>query len=644
MKIYGVDGALAKKLPKYKDRIQQQQLSKLVNQCMKSNTDLVVEAPTGSGKSVGALVPFLTRLEKDKKIGRRYIICTATHALQEQYIKKEIPLFKSIGFDFSFALMKGISNYYCPYKLFSLIKKRRNQATMFLAGWVKKTETGDLSEVTSDQRLLLAGMDIRGHLDECLRAKCPYYLDCPYFRMRGEAQEANVIVVNYHTFLSHLGILATSGNFFLLPKVTNILFDEAHVLRDLARDFFGYAFFERSLNPVISYIEKHYPDTATRFRTSVNAFFTMLAAYLGGKNMRLAYDMNPKYYSKVYGTLLKNLAMAQSKIDDEIRNFMAAVGDINNAKYLLHARRLSKQCSNTRAFLSKLEDFLVNKGSAARSGQAVWVTRQPKGVELSMMPINIAGIFSSQLVDACVQATFMSATLEPKEFIKQVGLDQTGRKVVGKKLSHVFDYQKQAALFVPNIGEPDGKAVFDNTVGDLLCDVCRMLEGGVLALFTSYRALNVAAEKVKKISLEYEVLTQEPGVPAAQLADEFRKGNRVLLATRSFFQGVDFPGDVVKAVLINQIPFRHFDDPVIQTLKYFGSNSWFQNEQLPHAKILFKQAFGRLIRRETDTGIIICTDVRLLTKNYGAIILKVLPDLPLLQEWDEFTEKLEELC
>lgn len=650
MKIFGKSGALAKHLPDYQDRPQQIELANAINKGLKTGRSVVVEAPTGVGKSLGALVPMCSRLHKDEN--KKYIICTATIALQEQYINKELPFLRSLGFKFSYGLMKGMSNYICPFKFAGICKERKNPATEMLRSWLNETETGDLSELSPQQRLQLASMDIRASFEECLRTKCHYYESCPYFRMRDSMQGADIIVVNYHYFLSHLKLLVSTdeGVFILLPRVTNILFDEAHVIKDTARDFFGYSISRFSLNPIIKYIGTTNPDTADALSKSGDRFFSMLDSYLGGPAMRLVYDLNAQHYGDMCSGLLVSLMQTSRLVKSEMDHFMEAAGDASNAKPILYARRILTQISNVATVLNKIELYLSDRQAAAGSGQAAWVERNRNNdVTIAMKPLFISGIFAAGLSKACNQATFMSATLDHKALVKDLGLSKCWpkKKLIGKKIKAVFDYGKQAALYVPSIGEPNSDE-YDQSVAMLFADLCKILGGGILGLFTSYKSMAAAEKKVNALpefTLDHPLLIQDGTKLPAYLAQEFRKGDRVLIGTKSFFQGVDFPGECVKVVFINQIPFKHYLDPITQTLKRFNVKNWFDDEQLQHAKILFKQAFGRLIRRETDTGLVICCDERLFTKYYGQKIIGFLPEgLPIVDDWNHFNILLEALC
>lgn len=642
MRIFGPEGALSRKLPAYKPRPQQEELARLFNLGFKRNKNVIVEAPTGVGKSLSYLVPAAYRLSQGDE--RNFLICTATIALQEQYLQKELPFVRSLGFDFTFAMIKGMSNYLCPYKLHAIRAERANSATKLLTEWFKRTETGDLSELTPSDMMQVGSMDVRAHLDECLRQKCPFYDECPYFARRNEARSADIVVVNYHYFLAHIELALLHDVFVLLPRFTNILFDEAHVLKDLSRDFFGYSVSGGSLRGVIGFLGKHYPDTAHQLARYSKSFFEVPDSYLGGVRTRLAYDLNARFYSERYADFLKYLYQGKSLIDAEIRNFMQAVAEPSSARPLLYARKASKQIENIIALLSSLETYLQEKGKTF-TGQAVWIERNKRDeITIATKPIYTEAIFRKALPKVCSQISAMSATLEPHSFVSDIGLDNWKGGNVERRISHIFDYSTCAALFVPSISDPSD-ADYREVVGKLFTDISEMVGGGVLGLFTSYKALEVAYEQICTLpegALKHPPLVQDGTRMPSYLAGEFRKGDRILLGTKSFFQGMDFPGDCVKVVFLDKIPFKHFDDVIIQAMQYYKIKDWFAKEQLPHAKILFKQAFGRLIRRETDTGIVVCCDTRLIDSGYGPSILAVLPDgLPVIFKWQHFVNKLK---
>jgi len=649
-KIYGKSGLLSGIIPEYKDRPQQIQMSNLVNSAVKKDTHLVVEAPTGVGKSVGALVPLLTRLKNDEP-HRQLLICTATINLQEQYLKKELPLMREIGFDdFTFGLLKGMGNFACRFKMHHTLLERKNEATKVLSEWEKTTVSGDFSELTREQLVLFSSFDIACDYEECLRNKCPYYGSCYYFVQRNYSQTSDVIIANYHYFLSHMKLVLLHDSFILLPRVSNILFDEAHVLPELSRDFFGYSLGVRSFKRIVDFVNKHYPDVSFDLDKHSKKFFQMLEGHLGNKSMRLIYDLNSKHYQERWAGLLLYLSQSRAKIDAEVRHMMTALGDLGSSpKILLHARKLSKQCGNIIALMSEIEKYLVDKEKAHLSGQSAWVERdRDMNITLATKPIYVNQYFTTALPKLCNQATFMSATLEPNSFIKSLGITDIPKvRYATHILDQVFDYEKNAALYLPSLGQPNTEE-FDVNVAEFMADLCKMLGGGILGLFTSYVALEKAAYRVRALpqgTLHNELLVQDRIKSADFLSNEFKKGDRVLLGTKSFFQGVDFPGDIVKVVFLNKIPFKDLNDPVIQALQYFGEDDWFNSEQLPYAIVTFKQAAGRLIRRETDTGVIICADPRLITAGYGSILIGALPKgLPVITAWDMFLNKLDEFC
>lgn len=649
MRIFGENGLLSKKLKGYRHREPQEDLAKYVNYGMKNNCHVIVEAPTGVGKSQGALIPVAIRHRNEED--RTILICTATIALQEQYFKKELPFITEIlGFkNLSFSLIKGMSNFICLLKADQIMRERVNPAVQVLKEFLGNTQIGDFSELEAGQVLMLNSLNIRCEMDECLHTKCPKYSECFYFRNRDSAQSANVIISNYHYFLSHMKLVLLKGTYILLPQLDSIIFDEAHIISELTRDFFAYDISSRSMVGISKFLEHRYPDTAFLFNKYQSEFFSMLDSHLGGVPIRLIYDLNQKFYSDRSANFLGLLAQAKTKIDSEIRNMSIAIGkEPANVRGLLGARKLAKQCSNISSLVSEILRYLDDSSSAANSNQVIWVDRdRDMNIRLSVKPIMIDTIFSKGLMAITPQANFMSATLDPMHLIKSIGLQNTKTKIIKKRLPSVFNFKEQAALYIPNLGDPNS-AEFDTNVAKFLQDLAIMMGGGILALFTSYKALDVAKERLDSLpdgTLKNPLIWQDRIRSNDQLAKEFLKGDRVLLGTKSFMQGVDFYGNVAKVVLINKIPFKEMNDPVILGMKHFGAKDWFQQEQLSHAKLLFAQATGRLIRRETDTGIIVCPDYRLISKSYGEIILSGLPKgLPILTEWDEFVIKLEKVC
>jgi len=648
-RIYGSDGRLARVFGEnYQERSQQIALSKLINKGISTNSTVVVEAPTGVGKSLGVTIPMAHRLHV-KKETRQFIIVTVTKALQDQYMNKELPLLKQqLGYEFSYASLKGKSNYACLLKVSEELK-RNNLAVQWLKSWMIKTVYGELEHLSAEEQLHLHTLDIRCTTEECLQKKCPYYDQCLFYKAKLNAWFSNILVVNYHVFLANMELFEETGQHLLLPPVSNVLFDEAHVIKDLFRDFFCYSMSRTGIERVVKYLEKRYPECATRLTRSAKRLFAFFDQWVGGVGTRLIFEINRKQFRDYYEPFRLRLVQSADLVSRDVAHYLSVLGaDSSGSKTLLYAKKISKQIQNSLDLMEKVENLMSDgEGNFAETNLTVWVDKQGNNTGISAKPIEISRFFSGILSKVTTQSTFMSATLPLDSTIRDLGLENLPGKIIKKKLTEVFDYKTSSGLFIADVGEDPNTPAFDKNVGDLICRVISLVGGGILALFTSFRALEVAADLVGDLSpniLRQPPLIQRSGDNVNYLIREFSKGGRVLLGSRSFFQGVDFPGDVCQVVIINQIPFKHFGDPVIQAMQFFNKPSWFAREQIPHAVVLFKQAFGRLIRTEHDKGLVITCDHRIISKNYGQIIIGSLPsELPVFTGWEEFLEKLENL-
>jgi ATP-dependent DNA helicase DinG len=647
-KIYGPNGLLAEVFGStYQERDQQILLSRLINRGIKHNINMVVEAPTGVGKSLGATIPLMHRLEQEDEHNRKYLIVTATKVLQDQYIRKELPMLRDkLGFNFTFAVMKGMQNYVCYLKADEEFS-RKSMASKWLRQWLAKNPSGELDGLSAEDTLHASTLDITTDTDSCLRQKCPFYAKCTYYAARRVAWVSDVIVANYHVFLAHMELFTEYEKFMLLPRASNILFDEAHVIKDLARDFFEYGIAQQGIQRIIKYLNRSYPDNAVNLRSASDRFFAFLNNYLGSVSNRLIYLMKLKDFLNYSLPMRLALATSSMLVESDVSHMLTSLGnpDFKDQKGLLYAKRVNKQIKNVLDLLSKIEEILTNEpGGTKRTNLTTWVERTKDNISIRSKPIDVSNVFAATLPSLCNQASFMSATIHMKSFAAELGLNRMPNKFETKILTEVFDYGKNSAFYLPDVGDPNTPD-YDKNVADLICRLVEMIGGGILALFTSYRALEITRDAIENMQvpgLKHPLLWQKSGESVNHLIKEFCKGDRVLLGSRGFFQGVDFAGDMLKVVIINQIPFKHHDDPVIQAMTFFKDPSWFQKEQIPHAAILFKQAVGRLIRRDTDTGVILCCDHRLTSKPYGSQILGGLPkQMPILDEWDEFIEKLE---
>ncbi len=648
--LYGPKGILAEKLPGYTERTQQTDLSNLVNFGIRESRNIIVEAPTGVGKSLSALAAILQRLQKDK--GRQFIIVTATKALQDQYAQKELPFMKKLGYDFTYSVMKGIGNYICPLKTDHYLKDRKNVVSKVLREFLSRSESGDVSELSTQEYFMIRSAGLTSSREECLKKKCPLYESCFYYKARRESITTDIVVTNYHMFFTYLEARRKNKFVKILPSATNILFDEVHVMKDIARDFFSFEFKQESLRQVINFLNKRSPDTALDLDRCNNNFFKMLEGNIGPNRRMLAFDLNPQYFNQIVTPLISTIEIAEALIEREISNLKSSLGNtesIEGMRSVQAVEKYAKQCSNLVYRLGVMKGLIGNDDAIEISGHTLWVDCYEDTV-ISMRPLRVDAYLKT-LEELYQQCTFMSATIDTKDLIYCLGMSQeVENRTIQKILPDVFDYEKQAALAIPAIKfVTDDPEAYDDSVAKCLCDIVKMLEGkGILALFTSYKSMNVAAKMIRQFcadDMEDEPLVQGRDSNPNYLISEFRKGDRILLATKAFFQGVDFSGDACRLVFINKLPFKNYDDPVIMALTRLDDDTVFAREHLPYVRIMFKQAFGRLIRTEKDTGVVVCPDIRLLTHSYGEAIRKKLPEnLPIVSDWDEFIDKLELLC
>lgn len=667
-KVFAKDGILAKHLVGYRKRPQQIKAASLIAKGIAESKSVIIEAPTGVGKSLAALIPvFVSILNSGMR--EQHVFVTATKTLQDQYMLKDLPFLTKMGFKGSFASIKGLNNFICQFKLSVLAAERNNDIIEKIIETTTKYG-GDLTLFRKEDLPVLSAIfhyDLVASFDECERHECVFYGSCPYFNARYEANGANIIVTNYHYFLCHLDLVIPGllDTYTLLPgigygnQLPTYVFDEAHILKGLLRDFNLVSLKPKSLMGILSFLATYFPDTAEAVKVSYNDLFSFLKKSLGINNSALVYTMNRDSFVDTFTMLsevfLEELATGEMVINTQKKQLQDAMKQGGKeGRQFLKVKKLSSQIRNIQNVFTNISSLISDLKEAPPTYTALWIEKDDDAVSLNYCPVDVSS-FRSRLTKVARQSTFMSATLDIPSFKLDLGFESDDplfvpidREIYQQRLPDVFNYAKQALLYVPYLVGEINSFEFDNSVASFIEDTVELLGGNILALFTSFKALRKAHERLMIYFSRHDrlgdLLVQERDSSTQSLAEQFRQGNKVLLGTKSFFQGVDFPGNILQCLIINQIPFHHYDDPIIATMKYFDKKDWFAREQIPYAKILFKQAFGRLIRTETDSGVIVCCDYRLLSTNYGKTIISSLPkNLPITEDYDTFLEKINEL-
>jgi ATP-dependent DNA helicase DinG len=623
-------GLLSKTHPAYEFRRGQLQMAQAVEQALEEKRHLIVEAGTGTGKTLAYLMPVI-------RSGKRVLISTGTKNLQEQLFYKDIPFLEQALYPNGEAklrvcYMKGRANYLCRKKLYDLTDQpvlsglEEIEQYRAIAAWEKTTKTGDRAELASlpEASALWPRLDARA--DTCLGQKCSAFERCFITEMHRKAMESDIIIVNHHLFFADLAIKQGSDHApdaGILPEVGAVIFDEAHELEDVAGSYFGVAVSNLRIEDLIRDVEASLqrnhllsPNVqgATRsLRERSQFFFSVLPAGDG----RFAFE-NRREFLEENGDEFLTLMQALGRLGSELQNLPQKPEEV--FQFLRRIEELRVQLR----FLMESEDrntvfWIERRGFRGGSRQNVF---------LQATPIDVAPILKTCLFDQLECAVLTSATLAVGggfEYIRQrLGVEQAREEILP---SH-FDYQNQALLYVPPDLPDPRMPQFSAKAADRIRRLLEITRGRAFCLFTSYAQMNDVHQRLLG-EIDFPLLLQGDA-PKTALLEEFRlTPNAVLFATSSFWQGVDVQGEQLSCVIIDRLPFAVPTDPVVaarvRSIDDGGGNAFFQY-QVPAAVITLKQGFGRLIRSLHDRGLLCLLDNRVLKKQYGRVFIDSLPN------------------
>ena len=594
---------------------------------IRGNTVLVAEAGTGTGKTFAYLVPAL-------QSGGKVIISTGTKTLQDQLFKRDLPAVRdALGVAASIALLKGRANYLCPYHLErSLSTARlasREEAGHLrrIARFAERTRTGDKAEcidVPEDSGAWAAATSTR---ENCLGQECPHVKDCFVLAARQEALVADIVVVNHHLFFADV-MLKDDGMGELLPACNTVIFDEAHQLPEVAGLFFGESVSTSQIIDLGRDARIEGLAAAKDYKPLQDAAGALdkaardLRLAVRGENLRLTAGRAAE--EAAFGTALDALEAAVAELGRHLEA-QAERGE-GLANCLRRSQELTLRLRRWRG---------GEAGGTDDTGEVVqWVEVYSQALSLNLTPLDIAPIFRRQLEGHPRAWIFASATLavgrDFSHYCGELGLDDAETASWGSP----FDYEANSLLCAPS-GMPDPNSPFyQEAVAEAAWPAIRASGGRAFVLCTSLRAMRrlreLLQEKLEREKLDLPLLMQGEG-SRSELLDRFRYlGNAILVASQSFWEGVDVRGEALSLVVIDKLPFAPPDDPVlaarIEKLRAAGRNP-FMDYQLPRAVISMKQGAGRLIRDERDRGVLMICDPRLVSKPYGKAIWRSLPPM-----------------
>lgn len=618
---FAVTGPLARAIPGYRLRAQQLELAQSVLAAIEQSTVLIAEAGTGTGKTFAYLVPALTE-------GGKVIISTGTKTLQDQLFGRDIPTVrKALQVPVTVALLKGRANYVCHYHLDRAKNEGRFQSrddVVYLArieSYARTSSSGDrgaCSEVPEDATIWPLVTSTR---ENCLGSECPFHDKCFVLEARRQAMEADVVVVNHHLFFADV-VLRDEGVAELLPACNTVIFDEAHQLSETASLFFGDSV---STNQMIDLARDSRIEAAGSAKESGELQDGAQALEKAARDLRLQFpqESGRQAYAAIADRreFRETLDVAETKLG-ELAGLLEA-----------HAER-SEGLRNCWDRALAMVERLVRWRDDDNPERVRWTEVFATAVHLNSTPLSIAEIFQRQITSHPRAWIFTSATLSVRgefaHYQREMGLPDA----MTKSWESPFDYANQARLYVPE-GLPDPNSMgYTRAVMDAAMPIIEAAEGRAFLLFTSLRAMREARELLeigmKRMGMDYPLLMQGEG-SRSELLDRFRRlGNAVLLGSQSFWEGVDVRGDALSLVVIDRLPFSPPDDPVlaarIEKMTNEGRNA-FMEYQVPQAVITLKQGAGRLIRDETDHGVLMICDPRLISKPYGKRIWQSLPPM-----------------
>ncbi len=620
------DGALAKAIKGFSPRQAQTDMALEVAVAIEKQSSLIVEAGTGTGKTFAYLIPAFLSVNSSSsgdELNTKIIVSTGTKNLQEQLFHKDIPLVKkALASNVQVALLKGRSNYLCRYRL-AQYQETRGQLDantlndlVKVKTWANGTQTGDIGElinVTEDSGVFPF---ITSTLDNCLAKDCPDYEQCYLVRARQKAIDADLIVVNHHLFFADMALKDT-GFGELIPKAQVVIFDEAHQIGDIASDYFGESFSTRQLVDLCTDVSQIYRSKLTDVKQLGLAADKLEKTC---QEFRLLFNYDPERGNWREKYQLQSFIQKFERLKVDL-DFLYQV-----IKLCVSRNEAIDNCFDRAVNLLSQYDVMANVDI---NGMSFWYETTPRHVVLHLTPLSVADKFSAYVKESGAGWIFTSATLAVdnsfEHFAKHLGLHGASQLL----LESPFNYQQQSQLIVPRY-LPEAN---DKNRAQHLAELAKPLiiasKGACFMLFTSYRVMNQVAELLAD-DIDNPLLVQGQMAKRILLEQFVENDNAVLLATASFWEGIDVRGDKLTCVIIDKLPFASPDDPLLQArcedVRRQGGDA-FAQIQLPQAVIALKQGVGRLIRDVSDRGIMVICDNRLVNRPYGQTFLKSLPEM-----------------
>ena len=614
--LFSATGPLALSIDGYTPRQPQIDMAVAVEDALKTRSQLVVEAGTGTGKTFAYLAPAL-------KSKGKTIISTGSKALQEQLYHRDLPvLVKALGAAKKTALLKGRANYLCTYRLTQHVAHVptddpdvMHQLAM-VAKFASETHTGDLADcigIEEDAKVLPY---VSSTADNCLGKECPDFQECYIRKARLKAGDADVVVINHHLFFADMAV-KESGFAELMPNADAYIFDEAHQLSEIASDYFGETMSTKKLVDLINDLRAIYraeiPDML-QLGKSLNKLETSVA------DLRLQFGVDGSRGDWREKLSNKLICSALHRVISDLE-FVYQVLKL----CLERSDKIEHPFERVLAFKGQLERVF----DTAQTGFSYWYETTRRYLTINITPLNVSAKFALMMKESGSGFVFTSATLsvdnELSHFNASLGLKAKQSMMVDSP----FDYENQALLCLPRYLPQSHEDNMPHAIVKLTLELIKSAKGRCFVLFTSYRMMHLVAEGLTT-QMDYPVYMQGQMSKRIILEKFTRHGNAVLLGTASFWEGVDVRGSTLSCVIIDKLPFAAPDDPLLQAKMQdcqMQGKDPFAHIQLPQAVIALKQGVGRLIRDNKDKGVLVICDNRLVTRQYGQVFLKSLPPM-----------------
>ena len=696
---FSEDGILVNEIKGFEHRHEQEEMAKNIQNAINDNRKIIVEAGTGTGKTLAYLIPAIKWAITNKK---KVIIATNTINLQEQLLLKDIPLAKSVIKDeFTYALVKGRSNYLCK-RLFTELSLGKSidiesfsmearEQIEYILKWGNKTKTGDKAELPFEVYPDVWEL-VQSTTELCLGKKCPFRKECFYMKTRMKKMEADILISNHHVFFSDLNVRAETdfdSEYLILPRYDMVIFDEAHNIESVARSYFSVEVskisFTRLLNRIYQKKNKRKKEKSALIRVEDTIDEKDLEdsqqyAYLLNtlkEEISILQNIGDEYFDeirKIYETnteapirkSLNNFEMTKSRFLENLREkkdiFQTKLADFLNLMMMSFNNVIDEEKeknpevinfnNHLKMFKAYIDSFkFIN--SFEDDNYIYWLDINSKrtNVLLTATPLNIAEKLSTVLFDNLDRLVFASATIVANGnfdyFKKSLGLDE--EDCIECIIKSPFNYDEQMSVYIPtDIQDSENINAFVTDASKFILNILLKTGGKAFILFTSYTMLNQIYYSISKklMNKGFEVFLHGDK-PRSQLIKEFKEAeNPILFGTTSFWEGVDVQGENLSNVIITKLPFLVPTDPIVSAIskkiEEDGGNS-FSDFQLPEAIIKFKQGVGRLIRKKTDRGNVFILDSRIIKKRYGSAFIKALPSQKNIKilEKDDIIEEIE---